>query len=111
MPRLVVPILCKLLEDSRAVSSSPCSGRMRGAFSATSRLSGEMATPSPCTRSTSWVNAQGSRTTPFPMIESLPGRTTPEGSRLSLYVNLLKKKRGGGGGASSPPPHHPPHHP
>ena len=29
-------------------------------------------------------SAQGSITTPLPMIESLPGRTTPEGSRLSL---------------------------
>src|SRR6185369_6124111 len=32
--------------------------------------------------------AQGSTTTPLPMTESLPGRTTPEGSRLSLKVVL-----------------------
>ena len=29
-------------------------------------------------------SAQGSSTTPLPMIDSLPGRTTPDGSRLSL---------------------------
>ena len=30
-------------------------------------------------------NAQGSTTTPLPITESLPPRTTPDGSRLSLY--------------------------
>ena len=30
--------------------------------------------------------AHGSITTPLPMIDSLPGRTTPDGNRLSLKV-------------------------
>src|SRR5262249_1541847 len=33
-------------------------------------------------------SAQGSTTTPFPITESFPGRTTPEGSRLSRYSTL-----------------------
>ena len=38
--------------------------------------------------SISSINAQGSTTTPLPMIDNLPGRTTPDGSRLSLYSTL-----------------------
>ena len=69
---------------SRRRSSVPWSGRMSGAFSAISRLSGVTLTPCPRSASISFSSAQGSTTTPLPMIESLPGRTMPEGSRLSL---------------------------
>src|SRR5882724_4385021 len=86
MPRPVVPIRPAPRASSRSRSSWPCSGRISGAFSATIRLSGEMATPWPRTVSISRNSAQGSTTTPLPMMPSLPGRTTPEGSRLSLKV-------------------------
>jgi len=56
-----------------------------GAFSAISRLSGEMAMPC-ASPSISASRAQGSTTTPLPITDSLPGRTMPEGSRLSLKV-------------------------
>ena len=89
MPRPVVPIrpkpvLLAARAFSRARSSSPCSGRIRGAFSAIRRLSGPTATPWARTVSISSSSAQGSITTPLPMIDILPGRTTPDGSRLSL---------------------------
>ena len=84
MPRLVVPIAWVLFVVSRDTSSSRCSGRISGALSAMSRLSGVTMTPCPFSFSTSAMKAHGSTTTPLPMTDSLPGRTTPEGSRLSL---------------------------
>jgi hypothetical protein len=36
--------------------------------------------------SISSISAQGSTTTPLPMIATFPGRTTPDGSSDSLYV-------------------------
>ena len=86
MPRRVVPIACVLFADSRVTSSSRWSGRISAAFSAMTRLSGVTVTPCPPSFSTSSTKAHGSTTTPLPMTESLPGRTTPEGSRLSLKV-------------------------
>src|SRR3954447_16210603 len=90
MPRPVVPILpvpssLPSRACSRARSSSPWSGRIGGAFSAIRSVSTEIATPWPRRVSISRRSAQGSTTTPLPMIESLP-RTTPEGSSESLYV-------------------------
>ena len=82
MPRRVVPMGLPLA-SSRSTSSSPCSGRMRVAFSAMRSVSGVTATPWPAMVSISRNKAQGSTTTPLPISESLP-RTTPEGSRLSL---------------------------
>ena len=84
MPRPVVPILCSPRISSRSRSSAPWSGRISAAFSATTRLSGVISTPCSRTIAISFNSAQGSTTTPLPMIDSLPGRTTPEGSRLSL---------------------------
>jgi hypothetical protein len=48
------------------------------------RVSTEIATPMPRSVSISCISAQGSTTTPLPMIESFPGRTTPEGRSESL---------------------------
>ena len=84
MPRLVVPILTPAFELSRCASSSWCSGRINATFSATRRLSGEIATPCPFSRPISSSSALGSSTTPLPMTDSLPGRTTPDGSSDSL---------------------------
>src|SRR5579885_1896790 len=86
MPRPVVPIASLPRACSRSRSSAPCSGRIRAAFSASRRLSGVTVMPSLPRASISASSAQGSTTTPLPMIESLPGRTTPEGRRLSLKV-------------------------
>mgnify|MGYP003351888654 CR=1 FL=1 len=61
---------------------------MSAAFSATTRFSGEIFTPCFSIASISANRAHGSTTTPLPMTESLPGRTTPDGSRLSLKVLL-----------------------
>src|SRR5712671_1253602 len=85
MPRPVVPIRLSLSRSSRARSSAPCEGRIRAALSASLRFRGEMSSPFSRIVSISARSAQGSTTTPLPMIDSLPGRTTPEGSRLSLY--------------------------
>src|SRR5579871_1427102 len=86
MPRPVVPMLASPRALSRSRSSAPCSGRISAAFSASSRLAGVTSTPCLRSASISAISAQGSTTTPLPMTESLPLRTTPEGSRLSLYV-------------------------
>ena len=86
MPRPVVPILASPRAVSRARSKAWCNGRMRAAFSATQRLRGLISRPWARTVSISSSSAHGSTTTPFPMIDSLPGRATPEGSRLSLKV-------------------------
>src|SRR3546814_4478912 len=80
------------------------SGRIRLALWATCRLRGPTSTP--CSRivAISAISAQGSTTTPLPMIESLPLRTTPERSeehtselqslmRISYAVFCLKKKK------------------
>jgi hypothetical protein len=83
MPRPVVPILAEPAWASRARSSSPWTGRIRGVFSATMRVSGVTATPCPASLSISARSAQGSSTTPLPMTDSLP-RTTPEGRSESL---------------------------
>ncbi len=84
MPRLVVPIRPSPAELSRSESSSRWSGKMSVAFSAMRRLSREMPTPSFSILAISSAKAQGSITTPLPMTESLPLRTTPEGSSESL---------------------------
>ena len=85
MPRPVVPILVPLLAAaSRARSSSPWMGRISGVFSAIISRSGVISTPWPRTVSISAIRCHGSSTTPLPMTESLPPRTTPEGSACSL---------------------------
>ena len=53
-------------------------------FSAMRRLSGVTEMPCALSRSISSISAYGSSTTPLPMIDSLPGRTTPDGSSESL---------------------------
>ena len=84
MPRPVVPIAPLPEARSRITSSSWCSGRIKVTFSAMRKLSGETATPCPRSRSISSSSAFGSSTTPLPMTDSLPCRTTPEGSSDSL---------------------------
>ena len=84
MPRLVVPMRVVELSASRTASSSRCSGRIKGAFSAMRRLSGVTATPCFLSWAISSINACGSTTTPLPMMESLPPRTTPDGSSDNL---------------------------
>src|SRR5487761_1063878 len=88
MPRPVVPILYAPRDSSRARSSCPCDGRIRVAFSATRRLPGVTLTPLVAIFSISLTSAHGSTTTPLPMIDSLPGRATPDGSRLKRYSTL-----------------------
>src|SRR4051812_24492927 len=88
MPRPVVPIRRAPRRSSRARSSAPCDGRISAALSARRSVAGEIASPLSRIVSISASNAQGSTTTPLPMIDSLPGRTTPDGSRLSLYSIL-----------------------
>src|SRR6516165_10864268 len=85
MPRPVVPIFWSPRRPSRARSSAPCDGRISAALSANRKFCGEMSSPFSRIVSISATSAQGSTTTPLPMIDSLPRRTTPEGSRLSLY--------------------------
>ena len=65
-------------------SSSWCSGRISVAFSAMRRFCGVTLTPCPSSRSISSSSARGSSTTPLPITDSLPGRTTPDGSSDSL---------------------------
>src|SRR5712671_7868358 len=89
MPRPVVPICLAPRRSSRVRSSAPCDGRINAALSATRSVSGEIVSPFSRMISISAMRAQGSTTTPLPMIDSLPGRTTPEGNRLSLYSTLL----------------------
>ena len=60
------------------------SGRISGVFSAMRRLSGVTLMPCFSSCAISSTSACGSSTTPLPMIESLPSRTTPEGSSDSL---------------------------
>src|SRR6516162_9176311 len=85
MPRPVVPIFWSPRRPSRARSSAPCDGRISAALSANRKFCGEMSSPFSRIVSISATSAQGSTTTPLPMIDSLPRRTTPDGSRLSLY--------------------------
>ena len=85
MPRPVVPILVPVLAaSSRARSNSPWNGRISGVFSAIISVSGVISTP--CLRivSISPSRCHGSSTTPLPITDSLPPRTTPEGSACSL---------------------------
>jgi len=85
MPRPVVPILVPLeAASSRARSSWPWIGRMRDVFSAIISVSGVIVTP--CSRifAISSIRCHGSSTTPLPITDSLPSRTTPEGNALSL---------------------------
>ena len=85
MPRPVVPILLAPRASSRARSISPCERqdqrRVVGELQVVGRdgdaLRRDRLDLARC-------SAQGSTTTPLPMIDSLSGRTTPEGSRLSL---------------------------
>jgi len=84
MPRPVVPIFATVVWLSRARSSSPWIGRISGVFSAIINVSGVISTPCPRTVAISSTRCQGSSTTPLPITESLPGRTTPEGSACSL---------------------------
>src|SRR4051794_1047232 len=88
MPRRVVPICRAPRRSSRARSSAPCDGRISAALSARRKVSGEIASPLPRIVSISASSAQGSTTTPLPMIDSLPGRTTPDGNKLSRYSIL-----------------------
>src|SRR5579885_2469565 len=88
MPRPVVPSFLSPRRSSRARSSSPCEGRIRAALSATFRVFGEMSSPFLRIVSISATRAQCSTTTPLPMIDNLPGRTTPDGSRLRRYSTL-----------------------
>jgi hypothetical protein len=88
MPRPVVPILLSLSRSSRARSSAPCDGRINAALSASFKFCGLTSTPLARIASISCISAHGSTTTPLPMIDSLPGRTTPDGSKLSLYSIL-----------------------
>src|SRR6266581_3017326 len=85
MPRPVVPIFWGPRASSRARSIAACEGRMSAAFSASFSDAGVTWTPFSRIASISRRSAQGSTTTPLPITESLPGRTTPEGSRLSRY--------------------------
>ena len=85
MPRPVVPSLAPPRASSRAWSSSRWIGRIRQTFSAIVSASGLTPTPFATMVSISSSSAQGSTTTPLPITESLPPRTTPDGSRLSLY--------------------------
>ena len=88
MPRPVVPIRATPVWPSRARSNSPWIGRISVAFSAIIRFSGEISTPWPRSLAISVTRCQGSTTTPLPMTLSLPPRTMPEGSRLSLNTLL-----------------------
>src|SRR6266436_7266408 len=70
MPRPVVPIAFSPRRASRARSSRPCDGRIRAALSASFRFCGEMSSPFPRIVSISSSKAQGSTTTPLPMIDN-----------------------------------------
>ena len=87
MPRPVVPILALPRASSRARSKVRCNGNINAAFSATLSRLGSNFTPCSSIRSISSNKAQGSTTTPLPIIDNLPGRTTPEGSKLSLKTS------------------------
>ena len=84
MPRPVVPMAPFPEARSRMTSSSWCSGRIKVTFSAIRNESGETATPCPWRRAISSSSAFGSSTTPLPMTDNLPCRTTPEGSSDNL---------------------------
>src|SRR5579875_1760121 len=88
MPRPVVPMRPSPCRSSRARSRAPCEGRINAALSASFKVSGVTATPLAHIASISATSAHGSTTTPLPMIDSLPGRTTPEGSSDNLYSTL-----------------------
>src|SRR5579884_1570347 len=88
MPRLVVPMRVAAPSASRSASSSRCSGRISVAFSAIRSLSGVTLIPCLSSCAISSSSARGSTTTPLPMIESLPSRTTPDGSSESLNTAL-----------------------
>ena len=73
MPRPVVPIFVPLAAFVFAhPSSSPCRDRMSAVFSAIFRRSGVTSTPCAPSFSISATKACGSKTTPLPMIDSLP---------------------------------------
>ena len=84
MPRPVVPMAPLPEARSRATSSSWCSDRISGVFSAIRKFSGVTVTPCFLSWAISSNSARGSSTTPLPMTESLPGRTTPDGNSDSL---------------------------
>ena len=84
MPRRVVPMLSAAFAVSRIASSSPCSGNINVVFSAIRRLSGVTSIPCFLRLAISVSNARGSRTTPLPMTDNFPGRTTPEGKQREL---------------------------
>src|SRR4051794_23809275 len=88
MPRPVVPILRSPFASSRARSSWPWLGRMSAALAATLSVAGVTSTPLSRIFAISASSAHGSTTTPLPMIESLSGRTPPEGSSESRYSTL-----------------------
>jgi hypothetical protein len=79
-----VPIFATALELSRARSSSPWIGRIRGVFSAIISFSVVIFTPISAMRAISSSSAQGSSTTPLPMTLSLPSRRIPDGNSDSL---------------------------
>src|SRR5579885_2327316 len=92
MPRLVVPMRVAAPSASRSASSSRCSGRISVAFSAIRSLSGVTLIPCLSSCAISSSSACGSTTTPLPMTESLPSRTTPEGRSESLNTALPMTK-------------------
>jgi len=84
MPRPVVPILPAPAASSRILSSSLCSGKISVALPAMRKFSRLIETPCLVSFSISAINAQGSITTPLPIIDNLPGRKMPEGKSDNL---------------------------
>ena len=93
MPRRVVPMRSAALADSRMASSSRCSGRISVVFSAMRRLSGVTLMPCFLSLAISSKSACGSSTTPLPMTDSFPGRTTPEGKQRKLVGGAVDHQR------------------
>ena len=94
MPRPVVPMRALPERRSRAA------GRGRGGAAGSaarsrrcSRLSRLTSTPWPRSASISASSAQGSSTTPLPMTDSLPGRTTPRGQQAELVGDAVDDQR------------------
>ena len=86
IPRLVVPIFPLPAASSLISSISLWKGRIRFADSEIIKLSTSTTTPLDLISSISSNKAQGSTTTPLPMIEILFFLTMPDGSNLNLYV-------------------------
>ena len=86
IPLPVVPIFLPPAISSLSLSNSLWKGRISETFSAIMRFFFEILIPKFSKESISFFKAQGSKTTPLPIIDILSSLKIPEGSKDNLKI-------------------------